>query len=70
VANENEFDSGHAIIPVPSVGGFSSRPSQNDIEVAKQTKRLCTSFGARGLFAVDPSGNVTNVYSDPDWMKK
>ena len=70
VANENKFDSGHAIMPVASVGGFSSRPSQNDIEVAKQTKKTVYVVWCSGLFAVDPSGNVTNTYSDLNWMKK
>ena len=54
----------------PSVGGFSPRPSKNDIEVAKQTKKTVYVVGAQGLFAVDPSGVVTNVFSDPEWMKK
>ena len=54
----------------PSVGGFSPRPSKNDIEVAKQTKKTVYVVGSQGLFAVDPGGDVTNVYSDPDWMKK
>jgi hypothetical protein len=54
----------------PLVGGFSPRPAKNDIEVAKQTEKTLCVVGSQGLFAVDPSGNVTNVYSDPEWMKK
>lgn len=48
----------------------SPKPSQNDINAAKTTHKTVWVASKRGLFAVDPAGQVTQVYSDPDWMKK
>jgi hypothetical protein len=54
----------------PSTGGFSDKPSKNDIEAAKQTKKNVWVVSQSGLWSVDANGAVTNVFSDPDRMKK
>jgi hypothetical protein len=55
---------------IQALGDSANKPSKNDIEAAKQTKKNVWVVSQSGLWSVDPSGNVANVYSDPDWMKK
>lgn len=48
----------------------SPRPSQNDIDAAKRVGKTVWVASKRGLFSVNPTnGEVTQVYSDPDWAK-
>jgi hypothetical protein len=54
----------------PSIGGFSDKASKSDIEAAKQTKKNVWVVSQSGLWAVSPDGSVSNVFSDPEWMKK
>jgi hypothetical protein len=53
----------------PTLPGFSDKPSKNDIEVAKQTKKNVWVVSSSGLWNVDPSGEVSNVYQSPTWFK-
>lgn len=49
---------------------FSSRPSPADIAAAKGTRKTMWVTSKDGLYAVDPGGNVSQVYNKADWMKK
>jgi hypothetical protein len=54
----------------PAVGGWSNRPSENDVNVAKKLKQNVWVVSRSGLRNVDKDGQITNVHSDPEWMKK
>lgn len=47
-----------------------SRPSPADIAAAQNTRKTMWVASKDGLFAVDPKGNVSQVYNKSDWMKK
>lgn len=45
----------------------SGRPSQQDIDNAKNLHKTSYVVSKDGLQAIDPSGQVTQVFSRPDW---
>jgi hypothetical protein len=45
-------------------------PSRNDIEQAKKSHKTIWVVSRGGLYSVGPSGEVTHIYSNPDWMKQ
>jgi hypothetical protein len=47
-----------------------ARPSHEDINVAKKTKRVVMVASRSGLWEVGPDGSVSRIYKDPSWMDK
>jgi hypothetical protein len=45
-------------------------PSPGDIAAAKAAHKTVWLTSKYGLFSVDPSGKVTNIFKSDDWMKK
>jgi hypothetical protein len=45
-------------------------PSQDDIDAAKKAKKTIWVVSRSGLYSVDPSGNVSHLYQNSDWMNK
>jgi hypothetical protein len=48
----------------------TSDPSPTDIATAKKVGKTIYVGSREGLFAVDPSGNVTHIYKNDEWQHK
>jgi hypothetical protein len=48
----------------------SATPSADDIEAAQKAHRVIWVTSRAGLFSVDPSGKVEQIFSKPDWYKQ
>lgn len=49
---------------------LKAEPSDADKEAAIKSKRTIYVVSSRGLFSVDPTGKVTQVFDNPNWMSQ
>lgn len=62
------YPSDLAVVHTHPNGSSIPGPSENDIKAAQKMHKTVYTVSRGGLYAIDPAGKVTRVYSNSDWM--
>jgi hypothetical protein len=64
------YPSDLAVVHTHPNGSSIPGPSENDVKAAVKMHKTVYTVSKGGLYAIDPAGKVTRVYSNADWMNE